>query len=233
MQNQPFEFKKLIRCWQAMPRAATLAPKKTTFSPVNLSTLMPFLFLIEKQQDGILSVRILGSELEKKLNITRPSQRMVPRRPEVLGRYKADSVFATMMDRDWDFYGRFMDTCTGQLCGGRLNRHIRLDDGRLYEIDSLHLPLADTEGVARFMLGVMLVWPGGCCALAGAKLSPKEAILDYQYVDLGAGRPAGLAVALPASNAIKIGAAPARPAASSGTKSRAGSPGSKRPTYVI
>lgn len=233
MQNQPFEFKKLIRCWQAMPRTATTAPKKTTFSPVNLSTLMPFLFLIKKQQDGILSVRILGSELEKKLNITRRPQRKVPHGPEVLGRYKTDSIFATMMDRDWDFYGRFMDTCTGQLCGGRLNRQIRLDDGRPYEIDSLHVPLADTEDVARFMLGVMLVRPGGAGVSLGAILSPKEAILDYQYVDLGTGKPAGLAMALPANKAIRIGTPTGSPTAALGSKSPAGSAKRNRPTYVI
>ena len=235
MQNQPYEFTKLIRCWQSMPRTAAKAPKKTTFSPINLASIMPFLFLIEKQQDGIFSVRILGNELEKKLTVSGRRPKRALRRVTVEGRYSEDSIFAAMMDRDWDFYSGFMETCTGQLCGGRMNREVKMEHGTACEIDSLHVPLADTEGVARFMLGVMLVRPASIGMSIGAKLLPKRAILEHQFIDLGSGKPAGLAVALPTSKvskAIKFGAMSSSPVVAVGAKSPRGPNKEAGPTFV-
>jgi len=210
MQNQPYEFTKLIRCWQSMPRAERQAPKKSSFSPARLSTIMPYLFLLEKQPDDLFRVRLMGNELETTLKAAGRASSKRRSSRSVIGHYGSDSIFAAMMDTGWQSYSRFMDNCAAQNCGGRLNRKIKRSDGTFCEIESLHVPLADADGVPRFMLGVMLLHSGASGAPATTASSPKEAILNHQYVDLGCGVPPRAAKARPAGKAIKVGVGPKR-----------------------
>lgn len=224
MKQQPYEFIKLVKCWQSMPREKSSTPKKSTFSPAKLSSLMPYLFLIECTESGKLQVRLLGSELEKKLELT-PGNRLagtsthqennrrikVSLEPGSKGsnsdpkRRWSDrpSLFDAMMRRDWEFYAMFMQSCGKHPCGGRLYRLLKSSDGLPCEIDSLHVPLADDDGKVRFMLGVMIKRSVQCRQSAAPARSPKEAILNYQYFDLGSGTPASIGVVNPACVPIK------------------------------
>jgi len=173
MQRQPYEFTKLIQCWQSLPRDPGQAPQKTTFSPVNVSSLMPFLFLIERMEKGDLVVRLLGSELEQTLGC-------------VGGNYR---IFDAMMRKDWAFYDRFVQNCSDYICAGRLLRLVRMKDGLTKDVESLHVPLADRDGNVRFMLGVMTVRANRDASSSERFRSPKSTILNYQYVDIGCGVP--------------------------------------------
>jgi len=223
MQQDLYEFTKLIRCWQSMPRAEARAPKKTTFSPGSLSSLTPFLFLIERQQNGELAVRLLGSELEKPLDIipekplpesliseSKTSDSM----PSARGMaFDTASLFGATMNRDWPFYANFMKTCTNHICAGRLRRTVKRRDGLIQDIESLQVPLADKHGEARFMLGVMIARPAEGRqsqkqlhkkqGVKTSQISPKEAILKCQYIDLGCGLPQAGGVGGPACLSIK------------------------------
>ena len=187
MQQQPYEFTKLIQCWQSMPREPGQAPKKTTFSPGKVSNLMPFLFLIEREVEGGLIVRLLGSELEAQMGCSGGNRR----------------VFDAMMRRDWAFYDHFLRGCADHICAGRLLRSVKLKDGLVRDVESLHVPLANNEGDAIYMLGVMSNRASQGGGSAGRPTSPKSAILNYQYVDLGCGLPCTNTDVAPAKKAIK------------------------------
>jgi hypothetical protein len=203
VQKQPYEFTKLIECWQAMPRAAGQAPQKTTFSPVKLSSLMPFLFLLEREENGYLAVRLLGSELEEKFAYAPQGGPQLPD-SNIMG---GNSVFEAMMHENWQSYDRFMERCGSQVCAGRLARSVRSPDGLIHKIESLQLPLADAEGRARYMLGVMIrrasrersentnaaLFQAIKMRSEIAAATPKAAILDYEYIDVGHGVPAATA----------------------------------------
>lgn len=187
MQRQPYEFTKLIQCWQAMPRELDQAPQKTTFSPVKVSSLMPFLFLVEREEKGDLVVRLMGSELEETLGFRSGDRR----------------VFDAMFRQDWSFYDSFVERCATHICGGQLLRSVKLKDGLVRDVESLHVPLADKDGVARFMLGVMTMRTNRDTSVDQVFTSPKSAILNYQYVDLGCGLPPVSEVMAPAQKKIK------------------------------
>lgn len=180
MQEQPTEFCKLIECWQAMPRDAGKAPYKSSFKPADLFSLMPFLFLLEREENGYLAPRLVGSELEERL----------PYSPQ------GASVFELMMQESWDFYDQFMESCAEQLCAGQLKRSFTAPDGLVRTIESLQLPLADATGRARFMLGVMVVRASGSLENKPPmnrkfKLAsrPEREILKFDFVDVGSGVP--------------------------------------------
>jgi|GEM_PF-4955514 len=180
MQHQPIEFSILIRNWQAISRRPDQAPLKAAFNPSKVARLLPYLYIVEREnlserdETGGLVVRLLGSELQ-----------------ETVGNSAFDeSVFDAMLRRDWRFYERFVGSCGRQVCAGRLFRSVRLHDGLCKIIETLHVPLADKAGVARFMLGVMTVRPGQDGSFAEEMGPPKGAKLNYRYVDLGYGVPA-------------------------------------------
>jgi len=173
VQRIPYEFTKLISCWQDMQRETNRAPQKTTFSPVSVSSLMPFLFLIEKEEKGSLAVRLLGSELEKKLGFLDQDH----------------CVFDAMMGADWAFYSQFMQICGNFVCAGRLMRTVKMQDGLVRDVESLQVPLADKDGVARFMLGVMINRSNRHRSVKACRGSPTSMIHCYQYLDLGCGLP--------------------------------------------
>lgn len=187
MQQHPFEFTKLIQCWQSMPREPGQAPQKTTFSPVSVSSLMPYLFLIERKKKGGLVVRLLGSELEELMGCSDGGRR----------------VFDVLMHRDWGFYERFMQGCGDHLCAGRLQRSVQLEDGLRRNVDSLHVPLAGKSGEARFMLGVVVNRANRDDRAKAQLETGKNAALSYQYVDLGCGMPREAASANPAKQIVK------------------------------
>lgn len=187
MHQYPYEFKKLIDCWQSMPRPDDQAPRKTSFNPAKVSSLMPFLFLIERVEKGDLVVRLKGNELNETMGC----------------RTRDRCMFDAMMRRDWAFYDRFVSSCAKNICAGRLLRTVRLKDGLYKDVESLHVPLSDGEGNARFMLGVMTTGTNRTASTMESYKSPKAAILNYQYVDLGCGVPLDGAISKPARKDIQ------------------------------
>jgi len=180
MQQQPTEFTKLIKCWQSLPKSEGNAPFKNAFSPIKIPSLVPSLFLLEREDSGFLDVRLVGSELEEKGFLS-------PR---------GSNVFETMMKASWEFYDRFMERCGSQVCAGHLSRRIIASDGLIHRIESLQLPLADADGAPRFVIGVMLVSASGNregAPLTGQRYrrlgKPVEGSLTYEFIDLGHGIP--------------------------------------------
>ena len=213
MNRQPYEFTKLIQCWKSLPRDPGKAPLKTTFSPVNVSSLMPFLFLIERVKKGDLVVRLLGSELEQTLGCAGGDHR----------------VFDAMMRKDWAFYDRFVQNCSDYICAGRLLRSVRMSDGLIKDVESLHVPLADKYGDVRFMLGVMTARTNRDASSRKCLKATKSTILNYQYVDIGCGLP-------PVEGIVKAAEKTTKSPAQAGTEKTAREPllssGEHASTYV-
>ncbi|MEX0299657.1 MAG: hypothetical protein AB3N28_11355, partial [Kordiimonas sp.] len=95
MKTEPKEFSDLIECWQSMPKEGWHAPLKTEFRPSALRRLMPPLLLIELSNKKKIHVRLMGSEVENSLDRTASK----------------DTVFETLLSKDWRFYDRFMKAC--------------------------------------------------------------------------------------------------------------------------
>ena len=187
MQYQPLEFALLIRCWQEMSRRFDQAPPKAAFSPGKLARLLPYLYIVEREPLGGLAVRLIGSELQENLG----------------GRPSDQRVFDVMLKPDWRLYENFISTCGQQICAGRLLRSVRLHDGLYKTIEALQVPLADKEGAARFILGVMTVRPFQDSSFSEEMMSPEAAILKARYADLGCGLPFHVGALAPARYPVK------------------------------
>lgn len=174
MKTEPKEFSDLIKCWQSMPREGGHAPLKTQFSPSKLRRLMPHLFLLELSKKKEISVRLMGSAVEGVLD--RAASK--------------DTVFDTLLSKDWRFYNRFMKACGGAPCAGRFSRSVERPDGVMVKVDSLGVPLADKHGAPRYMLGVIVTQPSSADQpMTIREVEPSAPISSHEFIDLGNGVP--------------------------------------------
>ena len=180
MRNQPREFSRLINCWQSLPKQAGKAPQKTTFSLKDLASLMPMLFLLECRAGEGVKVRLKGAELDTCFG----------------GVASARSSFEQLILGDWSFYECFLRRCGEGVCGGHLHRPIEIDEGLVNRVEALHVPLADKEGNACFILGVMISRPERELA-DPALMAPVPHIPNYSYIDLGFGVPKSVSLRKP------------------------------------
>mgnify|MGYP003646169963 FL=1 len=180
MKTEPKEFSDLIKCWQSMPKNGGSAPLKTQFSPSKIRRLMPHLFLLELSSKKAINVRLMGSAVEGVLDQTA----------------SRDTVFNTLLSKDWRFYDRFMKACGGASCAGRFSRSVERLDGITVKVDSLGVPLADKNGTPRYTLGVIVTQPSS--ADQPITIRPVEASTpksSHEFIDLGNGVPCYKALA--------------------------------------
>ncbi len=174
MKTEPKEFSDLIECWQSMPKEGGHAPLKTQFRPSALRRLMPHLFLLELSNKKKISVRLMGSAVENSLD--RAASK--------------DTVFETLLSKDWRFYDRFMKACGGAPCAGRFSRSVERHDGITVKLDSLGVPLADENGAPKYMLGVIVAKSGSQeQPMSLRSEGPVKQKTCHEFIDLGNGIP--------------------------------------------
>lgn len=165
---------RIDRAGDAVAGGAHLVPKRRDFNPMKLHTHLPDIYITELLSDEQLLVRLSGTRIDDNagyvlkgtnfLDICHPTERALH-----------VTSFKAMISHP---------------CGVEMTRRIMLSDGRVHQFKSISLPLADREGVPRFIVGITNVAPN---IVYETKVNRSDKlrsqVMEFNFVDVGAGVP--------------------------------------------
>jgi len=167
-------FNELIEHWRGLPCEDGRVPSKTSFSPMQLYKMLPYLFFNEWVEDYNIRIKLMGEKLEERFRST----------------LSTSNIFEGLPKRDWDTINDFNRTFCRHPCGGKLHRTVTLEGGLVYDLHSLTLPLLSPEGEPNFMVGLADFQRNHTLSLQVQQLSENvNAIVSCEFVDLGYGVP--------------------------------------------
>jgi len=153
---------------------AQLVPLRSAFNPMKLPAYLPQIFITELVSDDCILVRLAGTAID-----------------ENAGQILQGKNFLDICDPDER--GLHVGVCkimASQPCGVEMTRRARLADGRIHQFKSVSLPLADNEGVPRFVVGIADLETNMAYKVqTGRANSGRSQVLEYEFIDLGAGIP--------------------------------------------
>lgn len=168
-------FGELIEHWKALPRSGGPIPLKTTFSPMRLYKMLPHLYFSERMEKYNVRIRLMGDELEA------ATRHMVPNR----------NVFDAIPKSEWDRVENYYDLFCSHPCAGHMIRSLDFDNGLVYDVETLGLPLADADGNPRFVVGLAELTQNRAKSLKARNNGGHVNVVDVlDYWDLGLGIPA-------------------------------------------
>jgi len=165
----------LLDLWGSLPRQkGYYCPEKSSFSPVSLGKNLKFIFMLEREDHETLLVRVSGSDIRENLG------------QEITGKNLFDLLPTEYLFSFKEYYTSLQH----YPCAGKVIRPVARPTGGRQLLRTLHLPLLDHNGHARFFVGVMNVerLPMPFDELNNGVLAPRPA-LEMIHVDLGAGLP--------------------------------------------
>jgi len=164
--------KVLFNYWQELHGFCRGVPMKSSLNPARIKQILPYLYIIERLNDGEIYLRLAGTALDQLAGFPMTDKNLI----RLVG------------ESDRDFYAEIYRQLCSTPCGTLLERVLFLDQGDCFETQTLSVPLADTNGDVLFAAGVMagrrLFTPGGGIAVVGQSL-----FKSFQYLDLGYGKP--------------------------------------------
>lgn len=171
------EAKALANLWASLPRKnGQVIPEKSTFSPVSLRQHLKSIFMFERQDESTLLVRVAGSNIRENLG------------QEITGR----NLFEFLPTEYKYSYQDYYNNLQAFPCAGIVERPAAKSGGGRQLLKSLHLPLLDVDGIARFFVGALKVerLPMHFDEIKNGIMAPRKA-LEMLHIDLGAGIPSG------------------------------------------
>lgn len=151
-----------------------LVPKHRDFNPMKLHTYLPNIYITELLSDEQLLVRLSGTALDENAGYG----------------LKGTNFLDLCQPTERQLHVKTFKAMIGQPCGVEMIRRVILNDGRTHQFKSVSLPLADPEGVPRFIVGITIVAANiayEANVYRSGKLRTK--VLDYSFIDIGAGTP--------------------------------------------
>lgn len=174
MPNGKHHFDDLIFYWKTLSKLGDGVPQKTAFSPMQVYRLLPDLFFGERIAKYNIRLRLMGEAVETAARDVMPNRNIFEIVPEPL----------------WDQIEQYYDRLCNQPCAGHVVRALTLENGLVYDLETISLPLADVNGDPRFVLGLVDLQQNhdnSVLAHQGAFDANSVAILEYW--DLGYGIP--------------------------------------------
>ena len=149
-------------------------PIRGEFDPVDVTDLLPIVYISERRSGDDFSIRLRGSEIETHIGPANPEANLLDLLPE----------------GERCSHARFLNAILDVPCGGFLKRRFTREDGATLEILTLALPFCDANGDSRFIMGVdeFLSSDYGV-ARDKAFSTQRAAVMDATYIDLGHGTP--------------------------------------------
>jgi hypothetical protein len=167
-------FDELIDYWKAMPKADGPLPLKTSFSPMSIYKMLPYLFFNERLDKYNVRVRLMGEALEERARGTMPNR----------------NIFDTIAKCQWDIVEEFNNSFSKHPCGGHMFRTTTFGVGLVYDVETLGLPLLSVEGEPRFTVGLANFRKNPVRSLeAQEKNVTVNEVRNLEFVDLGYGVP--------------------------------------------
>lgn len=170
------EAKALANLWLNLPRKkGHFCPHKSSFSPVSLRQHLKSIFLFERQDEDTLMVRVAGSNIREHLG------------QELTGK----NLFDILPTEYAYSYREYYNKLQSYPCAGLVKRPAAKSGGGRQLLKSLHLPLLDGDGIARFFVGALQVerLPIHFDEIRGDGIMAPRKALEMSHVNLGAGAP--------------------------------------------
>lgn len=167
-------FDALIDYWKSLPRRDDPVPAKTSFSPMQLYKMLPYLYFNEWLGDYNLKVRLMGEKLEERARESMPNR----------------NVFESLARSDWDEMNDFNRAFCKQPCAGFMHRLVTVGAGLVLDVETVGLPLLSPDGQPTFVVGLAEFNQNSTLSLkAQRENSVINEIVCYDYIDVGYGVP--------------------------------------------
>ena len=148
-------------------------PRRSDINPMKIPSLLPNIFIGEYISEKLLKIRLSGTALD-----------------EVAGfSMTGGNYFDICPSVERPFFTAICKAVVQQPCGMRMTRSITLKNGRVHQYRSVSLPLADSEGVPRYILGMANVALDITYRGYEKSQQMSSEIDDFSYLDIGAGTP--------------------------------------------
>jgi hypothetical protein len=148
-------------------------PLRTAFNPMKIHRLLPYIFIVEWKSEDFLEVRLSGTALD-----------------DAAGKsLKGSNYLDLYPPGERQFFAQLIGALTHHPCGLLMNRRIEQPSGYMHTLQSLSLPLADSDGKPRYIVGVMNVNRDKTMGVFDNIETARSHIDGYDYMDIGAGTP--------------------------------------------
>jgi len=153
---------------------AGLVPMRRDFNPMKLHTYLPNIYITELLSDDHLLVRLSGTALDENAGYV----------------LRGTNFLDICQPAERPLHVKTFKTMTSHPCGVEMTRRVVLTDGRIHQFRSISLPLADKQGMPRFIVGITNV-AANIAYEAKVDRSDKlrTNVLDFTFIDIGAGKP--------------------------------------------
>lgn len=162
-----------------------LVPLRKSFDPMQIPSVLPFVSLLERMEDGKTVVRLRGTELEQLLPKAGPN----------------DDVESLVSSEQWLSFVKLHDAVLTQPCALYLDNRITLHSGLTFNAQRISLPLADRTGQVRFVINVGIPERHYASSPLQNMQVASIKILSIAYRDIGYGVP-DIKVAVPECDII-------------------------------
>jgi len=158
-----------------------VVPQRRAFNPMKIHRYLQHVYIGELKSDEILEVRLSGTAIDEAAGFS----------------LKGGNYLDICPPEEHSFFIDISKAVVGWPCGMTMTRSVTLKNGRVHQLQSLSFPLADREGVPRYIVGVANVAKD---IAHGGYPQPETVISEikeFKFIDIGAGTPPPPPVILP------------------------------------
>lgn len=166
----------LFEYWNSLRRSEdALLPSRHDLMPTDLRDVMPRLSLLKRQHRYQVNVAMIRTAYNTSW------------RSPFVGINSFDLTTPSMRENSAKLYEAILD----HPCGALMTENILNKNGKQRCVHSLYLPLADSGGHARYIVGCSAYRRKPCYENTNERLLPgHDQVLDVEFLDIGAGQPA-------------------------------------------
>jgi hypothetical protein len=168
--------RELLASWSQLPRDGCV-PDRVSFDPMAIIRILPVVSVIEREGEDKWRFRLVGTEIERRWG----------------KRLTGNECFQSLSPEAASIMRLELKCIVEWPCGSRSQRRTELVSGRVAALETLRLPLRGKDGAVSQILSCSGEL-GGRVAIADPTRRITR-IVEQEYFDIGAGRPARSAVA--------------------------------------
>jgi len=148
-------------------------PLRCDFNPMRIPAQLPQTYIVERYSHDHVIIRLCGTGLEERFGRS------------MTGANYFD--FCSVAQKS--IFANLVKSAVTYPCGLETCRDVEMGDGTVHEFKSVSFPLADDEGVPRFLVGMMNILRKSSLDLQSIVENPRATISGYHYLDIGFGLP--------------------------------------------
>ena len=154
-------------------RDGCFVPLRSAFDPMKIHRYLPDIYIAERKSDACLEVRVAGTVIDETSGFS----------------LRGANFFEVCLPCERDFFVTVTGAMLKQACGMKIIRKITLKDGRVLKYSAMCFPLADEDGVPRYIVGMAKVAGDMTQSHFQPSDELRSEISSFSYIDIGAGLP--------------------------------------------